>query len=62
MKLKQTRQALFCGFLIFVSLPGSFLSVATGEEGDTVGAIRPQVFPESLIPNGSIGLSCCVGE
>lgn len=33
-----------------------------GEEGDAIRSIRPWVFPESLIPNGSFGLSCFPGE
>lgn len=40
----------------------SHLFVETGQKGDSAGVIRPQVFSKSFISDGSIRLSCFVGE
>jgi len=42
-------------------LPFRFV-VETGQEGNTVGAIRSSFLPKSFISDGSIGLSCVVRE
>lgn len=57
-----SRTRLFvCPYKYFDNLLISYFC-GTGKEGDTVETLRFEVFPESLITDGSTGLSRLFGE